>query len=131
MELLSIANLKRAAADGRIETKIHVQVDSILRKETRDQKPYWELLLADAEARITLRAWSDSANFAPCEQLKRGDFLEVSGEFAHNGAFGIDAKRWACRPLTDEEREALLAGPAELREKQKADYEFIERTIDH
>ncbi len=129
MELLSIANLKRAASTERVEAAIHAQVDAITRKETRDQKPYWELVLTDGEAKFTLRAWSDSPNFAACEQMKRGDFLEVGGDFANNGAFGLDAKRWQSRPLKDEEREALLLGPASLRVKQKADYEFIVETV--
>jgi 3'-5' exoribonuclease len=130
MELFTIANLKRAASGGRVEARIHVQVDSLMRKETREQKPYWELVLADAEAKITLRAWSDSPSFAPCENLERGEFLEVSGEFASNGAFGVDAKRWTCRSLTDEERNTLLGGPEELRQKQAADYDFIVRSVD-
>ncbi len=86
-------------------------------------------MLTDGEAKLTLRAWSDSPNFAPCEQMKRADFLEVSGEFANNGAFGLDAKRWVSRPLSEEERDALLLGPAGLREKQKADYDFIAETV--
>ena len=130
MDILSIANLKRAAMDGRVEAAIHGQVESVARKETRDQKPYWELVIADAESKITLRAWSDTPVFALCEQMSRGDFLEVTGEFVHNGAFGTDARRWTCRPLGEEERAALLEGPAGLREKQKVDYEFIVRSID-
>jgi len=130
MEIFTIANLKRAAMDGRVEAVIHGQVESLTRKETRDQKPYREVVLADAEAKITLRAWSDSPAFAICEQLSRGAFIEVTGEFVHNGAFGTDARRWTCRRLVDEERDALLAGPPELREKQKADYDFIVRTVE-
>lgn len=130
MKLLSITELKREAGVGRVEAAIHAQVESISRKETREKKPFWEAIFADAETKFTLRAWSDSPNFAQCENLKRGDFVEVGGEFAHNGTFGIDAKRWTCRALADEERDAMLAGPVSLREKQKADYEFIAQTVD-
>jgi len=130
MEILSIANLKRAATGGRVEAVIHGQVEGTSRKETRDQKPYMEVVLADAEAKITLRAWSDSPAFSSCEQLARGDFLEVTGEFVHNGTFGTDARRWTCRLLDDEARATLLAGPAELREKQKTDYEWIVCTVE-
>src|SRR5437764_1493441 len=118
MEILSIANLKRAASTARVEATIHVQIEGLLRKETRDQKPYWELALTDGEGKLTLRAWSDSPVFAICEQLRRGDFLEISGEFAHNGSFGLDAKRWSSKPLAEELRAALLEGSADLREKQ-------------
>ena len=130
MDILTLSNLKRAAKAGRVEAVVHGQVDSIARKETREQKPYWEVSIADAETKITLRAWSDSPAFALCEQMSRGEFLEVTGEFVHNGAFGTDARRWTCQRLGDEERLALLAGPSELREKQNADYEYIVRTVE-
>lgn len=106
------------------------QVDTLARKETRDGKPFWELTLADAEAKLTLRAWSDAPAFVLCETLAAGDFIEVSGEFAHSGAYGVDAKRWQARVLTDAERDMLLAGPAELREKQATDFEFIQQSVE-
>ena len=114
---------------GRVEAVIHGQVDSIARKETREQKPYWEVSIADAETKITLRAWSDSPAFALCEQISRGEFLEITGEFVHNGAFGTDARRWTSQRLGDEARLTLLAGPPELRAKQNADYEFMVQTV--
>src|SRR5438128_9429464 len=69
MELFTIPKLKRAALAGPVEARVHAQVDSILKKETNQQKPFWELVLADAESKITLRAWSDSPNFAQCAEL--------------------------------------------------------------
>jgi 3'-5' exoribonuclease len=128
MQLFSISELKRAASGGRIEGAVHAQVEVISKKETREQKPYWELVMADAGAKLTLRAWSDSPNFSLCEELAKGALLEITGEFALNPPYGLDAKRWACRALTGEERDTLLKGPASLREKQDADYEFLRQT---
>ena len=127
-EILPLSVLKQRAMAGRIEAVVHGQVETLVKKETRDGKPFWELVLADAEGKITLRAWSDAPAFAACEEMAVGTFLEVTGEFAHNGGFGLDAKRWNCRELTTEERDTLLAGSPELREKQAADYAFIEQT---
>ena len=127
-EILPLSVLKQRAMAGRIEAVVHGQVETLVKKETRDGKPFWELVLADAEGKITLRAWSDAPAFAACEEMAVGTFLEVTGEFAHNGGFGLDAKRWNCRELTVEERDTLLAGSPELREKQAADYAFIEQT---
>jgi 3'-5' exoribonuclease len=62
--------------------------------------------------------------------MARGEFLEVTGEFVHNGAFGTDARRWTCLRLGEEERAALLAGPPELREKQNADFKFIVNSVE-
>lgn len=125
VEILTIAQLKRAAQEGRAEARVHGQAEALNRKETRDGKPYWELAVADAEAKMTLRAWSDSPAFALCEQLAEGTFLEIDGEFSHSANFGLDSRRWNARELTGEERDALLAGPPGLRERQAADYEYL------
>lgn len=129
MELFTITHLKRAVQEGRVEAKIHAQVESLTKKETRDLKPFWELTLADAQAKLTLRAWSDSPNFAQCSELAAGDFVEAAGDFVHNANFGVESKRWALKFLNNDERDTLLAGPSELREKQNADYEFIRQNI--
>jgi len=128
-ETLPLSVLKQRAAEGRLEAAVHGQVETMTKKETRDGKPFWEMVLADAEAKITLRAWSDSPAFVACQDLAVGAFLEVTGEFAHNGGFGLDAKRWTCRELTEEERDTLLAGSPVLREKQAVDYAFIEQMV--
>lgn len=125
MQLLTIPQLRRAVQDGRAEALLHIQVEGKMERQTRDGKPYWEVTVADSEAKLTLRAWNDSPNFALCGTLKRGDFLEIEGEFANHPAFGIEAKRWECRHLTAEETEALLGGPASLREKQASDFNAI------
>ena len=126
MELHTITTLKQAAAGGRIEAKIHAQIELLARKETREGKPFFEVVLTDAEARLTLRAWSDGPAFPFCKGLAAGAFLEVTGEFSAESNYGLDSKRWTCRELTRDERDALLAGPASLREKQTADVVFIE-----
>ncbi len=129
VNLLSLSQLKRAATDGRLEARVHAQADSLSRKETREGKPFYEVVLADATNRITLRAWNDSPAFTMCEGLAPGAFVEVIGEFAPSNGFGLESRRWECRELTDEERDALLGGPAELREKQATDFGTITAAI--
>jgi 3'-5' exoribonuclease len=129
-DLLTITDLKRAAADTRVEARVHAQVDAVLQKETTQQKPYYEVAVVDAAAGMKLRAWSDAPAFSQCAQLARGHFIEVTGEFALNGSFGLDAKRWTLRHLNPDEREALLAGPAELREKQERDFQLVFQTVE-
>jgi 3'-5' exoribonuclease len=108
---------------------VHGQVEALTRKETKEGKPFYELSVADAEGKMTLRAWSDGPAFAVCETLNARDFVEVTGDFAQNGGFGLDARRWTCRILTEGEREELLAGPPALREKQAADFACIEEGV--
>lgn len=126
IELLSILELRRAAQRGRIEARVQGQIESLAQKETKEGKPYWELIFADAEAKFTLRAWSDSPGYKACSALERGGFLEINGEFSVS-SFGVESKNWTCRDLEPEEREALLGGPPELREKQRRDWEWIEK----
>ena len=121
----SISSLKHAALTGRVDARVPGQIESLAKKETRDGKPFFEVTLADAEAKLTLRAWSDSPAFALCENLAAGEFVEVSGEFAHSAAYGVESKRWTCKPLPDAARDTLLAGPPELRERQAADFAHI------
>ncbi len=125
MDLHTISSLKRATVEGRVEARLQAQIDSLNRKETRDGKPFFEVTLADSEARLTLRAWSDAPAFTLCEGLAPGAFLEVSGEFMHGAAYGLEAKRWTCRDLTMEERDALLGGTPALRAKQAVDFAAI------
>ncbi len=129
MDTLSISQLKRAAAENRVEALVHGQLDAINRKDTREGKPFFEVAVADAEGKLTLRAWSDAPAFEFCQRASVGAFVEVAGEFATNGSFGLDAKRWTVRELDADERDALLAGSAELRERQTADYAFIDQSI--
>ena len=130
MDLHTIASLKRTAVDqARVEAELHGQVDNVTRKDTRDGKPFYELTLADAEGKLTLRAWSDAPAFAFCEQLAGGEFLAVAGEFAQSGGFGLDAKRWTARRLDDAERDTLLGGPPALRARQAADFAHLETAV--
>ena len=125
METHSISSLKQSAGIGRVEARLPAQVEALAKKETRDGKPFFEVTLADAEAKLTLRAWSDSPAFALCENLAAGEFVEVAGEFAHSSAYGVESKRWSCKPLADDARDGLLAGPPELRERHAADFAHI------
>jgi len=129
VDLFTIASLRRAAASARLEARLHVQIDQLTRKETREGKPFYEISVADAEARLTLRAWSDGPAFPSCAGLNPGSFLEVAGEFFIGPTFGLESRRWNCRTLTAEEQEALLAGPPELRAKQASDFAFIVESI--
>jgi 3'-5' exoribonuclease len=132
MPLLSIPALKRAALaqEGRVEARFHAQAEAVVEKQTRDGKPFWELTAADAEGKLTLRAWSDTPGFESCSRIAPGAFLEIEGEFAQHPAFGVEARRWSCRELEPEEIELLLGGPQALREKQAHDFETVAATLD-
>ncbi len=129
MDLLPIIQLKRAAADGRTDARVHAQIESLTRKDTREGKPFFAVTLADAGSKLVLRAWSDAPAFEFCEQAKAGAFVEVAGEFSVSPGFGLDAKRWTIRDLRPDELAELLEGPPETRGKQAADYAFLDKTV--
>src|SRR2546423_8998831 len=126
MELIPVIGIRRRSVqNGGVEARVHVQVEGAAAKVTREQKPYCELSLADAADRMTLRVWSDHPEFRACGSLKPSEFIELSGEFVQHQQFGLDTRNWKVRHLNGQERSELLQGPAELRAKQAADWEYI------
>jgi 3'-5' exoribonuclease len=129
MDLLTLTDIRRAAQNGAVPARVHVQVESATVKTQRDGKPYCELLLADACGRMKLRVWSDHPNYKTCSGLTPESFIELTGEFRQHPQFGLEADKWMVRPLSDQETKELLVGPAELRAKQATDWEFIVQSI--
>src|SRR5918998_5834027 len=125
LELLTISEVRRRAQGGAVAARVHVQVNAAEAKATREGKPYCELALADACDRMLLRVWSDHPDYKACDSLRPSDFIEVTGEFIQHQQFGLEAKSWSARSLTSQEVSDLLAGPAELRAKQAADWADI------
>src|SRR5438067_13852182 len=100
MELLTLSEIRRHAQNGAaVEARVHVQVEGVTAKVTREQKPYCELNLADACDRMARRVWSDHPEFRACGSLKASDFIELSGEFVQDQQFGLDARNWKVRHL--------------------------------
>ena len=130
MQLMTLTEIRRAAQNGAVSARVHVQVESATPKVTREQQPYCELGLADAGDRMTLRVWSDHPAYKACSALTDQNFIELTGEFHQHSQYGLEARKWTVRPLTPEEKAALLEGPAELRARQKTDSDFIAQTVD-
>src|SRR5438270_2815657 len=132
MDLLTLTEIRRAASrtsGSAVPVRVHVQVESAAPKLTRDQKSYCELSLADACDRMTLRVWSDHPQYKACTSFNSDSFIELTGEFNSHSQYGLEAQKWTVRPLTDQEKSELLQGPADLRAKQNADWELIEKTV--
>src|SRR5205809_1317501 len=77
---------------------------------------------------MTLRVWSDHPAYITCSTLTNQDFIELTAEFFQS-QYGLDARKWTVRPLTEQEKNELLQGPADLRAKQTTDFEFIKQTV--
>lgn len=130
MEFMSIRDLKQQAGPVPFAARLMVQLERILEKTTKTGNPFYEANFADAEETLLLRVWNNSPMFATCGQLRGGFFYEVSGEFAlGNDGRSIDGKNWTVRALNEEEAAEVLAGSPGRREKQQADYAFIENAV--
>ncbi len=109
--------------------RVHGQAEEVVKKDSSNGKPYWELKLRDAADSMILRAWSDTPAFDFCEETARGDCLEIEGEFSINGTFGLDARRWKARGLSPEEARSLFecesAASASLDRDLKDIREFV------
>jgi 3'-5' exoribonuclease len=128
MNLLTLTEIRRATQNGPAPARVHVQVESATPKLTREQQPYCELGLADACDRMTLRVWSDHPSYKACSALTNQDFIELTADF-YQSQYGLDARKWTVRPLTGQEKNELLQGPADLRAKQAADFQFISESV--
>jgi 3'-5' exoribonuclease len=129
MDLMTLSEIRRAAQNGAVSARVHVQVKNVSAKLTRDGKPYCELTLADACDRITLPVWSDHPAYKTCSSFTAEHFIELAGDFRVHPQYGLQADKWTPRPLTGEEKTELLQGPKDLRAKQNADWEFIAQTV--
>ena len=125
---MTLTEIRRSAQAGPVTARVHVQVEAATPRLTREQKPYCELSLTDAGDRMTLRVWSDHPAYKACSEMTAESFVELTAEFHTHSQYGLEAQKWTVRPLTPEEKAALLEGPAGLRATQKQDWHFILET---
>ncbi len=126
MDLKSILEIRSLCQENPCRGKIRAQVESLVRKDSANGKPFWELRLRDARSSLTLRAWSDSLAFSQCSILLTCSAVEVTGEFFCNGQYGLDARRWEIRSLSDEESHSLFQGESSTEE----DFGWIQQTAE-
>ncbi len=120
----SITQLNAEAARGMVQGTILAQVARKSEKTTKNGKPYLELQFSDVAATVTVKAWDNAPWHPAFRALEEGQTAAVTARWQVND-FGMDAADVDVRPLTVEEEEVLLAGGAELRARQNADWECI------
>jgi len=125
----TIAQLRTETRVGVLAARLHAQVEDIIRREDRNAKAYWEIKLRDGSDLLSLKVWNSSPYFAFCEELQKGDAVQVEGDFA-TGAYGLEAQRWAIRSLLEAEEKALFEGDEATRAINEADFGFIGGLVD-
>jgi len=126
---ISIRLLRSHTLENSCRGAVHAQVENILKRESANGNPFWELRVRDATDSLTLRAWMDTPAFSDCEKQQPGNWVEVAGEFYQNGSFGLDAKRWRLISLSAEEAEAILGGDEQTRQALATDFAEISTLI--
>src|SRR5919109_5667089 len=107
-QLMTLSEIRRAIQKEPVMARAHVQVEAAAPKTTREQQPYCELSLADACDRMTLRVWSDHPDYKTCSALTGEEFIELAAEFHSHSQYGLEARKWMVRPLTELEKNELL-----------------------
>jgi 3'-5' exoribonuclease len=129
MKSCSLRETKLAANLAATQAEVFVQVESVTRKPTKSGGEFLELKIADAEDHATLRVWSDAPVFTEASTLPPASFIAITGEWAISN-FGLEARHWTFRPLTEPEIDTLLGGPESLRARQSADFATITSLTD-
>ena len=96
---MTLTEIRRAAQNGAVAARVHVQVEAATAKTQREGKPYCELALADACDRMTLRVWSDHPAYKSCSAFTAESFIELTGDFRVHPQYGLEAESWTVRPL--------------------------------
>jgi 3'-5' exoribonuclease len=122
---ISIQELKTRVLTGSVSAAVFGQVETVTEKQTRDQKPYFELVVRDLVGVLTIRVWSDHPAFTFCGGITAGAPVCIEGEFWSGNSYGIEVRNWQIRDLTVEEKAVLFEGPEELRQRQEKDYAEI------
>lgn len=130
MDAVTLRELKHEAGTVAVPMHFHAQLETCFQKTTKTGNPFYEVVFADAEETLVLRVWNNTPMFSFCDQLQNRSFYEVNGEFGlGNDGRSIDGRNWTVRQLDESEKAEVLAGSGALREKQEADYAFIDTTV--
>ncbi len=120
----SITQLNAEAAAGMVQGSILAQVARKTEKTTKTGKPYLEIQFSDVAGTVTLKAWDNAPHHPAFRALNEGDTTALTARW-QLGEYGMEAADIDLRPLSPEEEETLLAGGAEMCQRQQADWQAI------
>ncbi|CAN5698774.1 HD domain-containing protein [soil metagenome] len=127
----SISQIRTEVRAGALRSRVHAQVEELVRKEDRNAKPYYEVKVRDGGDSLSLKAWNSTPQFGIAEELQPGEGVEIEGEFSL-GSFGLDVQRWTLQPLSETELAALVEGDdatRALNERDQADLMCLVESI--
>ena len=63
------------------------------------------------------------------QRFRTEQFHRAHCGLSYHPQYGLEARKWNVRPLTEQEKNELLQGPPDLRAKQAADFDFVRQTV--
>lgn len=115
LQRLSLAQLRSEVTGTPQPWEVHVQLESLLEKQTAAGAPYLEAKLTDGSDGLLWRIFDNQPAFQEARRLKVGAFVEVQAQWVDAGKYGIEPKQARLRLLDSQERADLLAGDPKRR----------------
>lgn len=129
--LQTISQIRAAVGEGgSLHATLHAQAESVLRKDSSNGKPFFEIKLRDDRDSLILRAWSDSPPFTFAQSLTPGSALALTGDFFLHPNFGLEARSWTLDYLDESSAAALYEGTPEVRAALETDFATIQNLAD-
>lgn len=129
MDRLTLKDLNQLPQDCPVEAEVFAQIAQRSSKTTRNNKPYLDVVFADAEATVNLKVWEDKPWYQILSHLPERSFISAAGIWG-KGNFGCEANDLTIRKLTEEEEQVLLLGSPELIKKQEADWKIVVASVE-
>ena len=129
MNLLTLTEIRRAAQNGAVSARVHVQVESATAETHARRKT---VLRAGSGRRMRpddAAGLERSSCLQNVQRIYHRRFHRAHWRVSLHSQYGLEADKWTVRPLTEQEKNELLQGPADLRAKQASDFEFIRQTV--
>lgn len=124
MSPITVAALKEQSGETPLAAAIAAQLQSRSTRSTKAGKPYLELVFADATGNISIKIWSDSANFDAAAALADGAIVRLEAEWTQN-QYGVNPNHLAWYALDAAAIATFLAGDPATRDKQAQDFADI------
>jgi 3'-5' exoribonuclease len=107
-----------------IHATIHVQITALRLAQTKTQKNYLSLTIADDTSTQEIKIWNDQPAYSSLASQKKGSFLALTAHWSLNN-YGLNQDQLTFTPLNPEQIQTLLIGSPEQIEKIETNYNAI------
>lgn len=123
-DLLTLRQLKQVADTAPQPYTVRVQVDAVMKRETREGKPFLEVKLTDGTEAMIWRVFDGNPLFTEAAELRKESWIQLAAHWTGT-KYGPEPRNAALRMLKEDEVASLLAGDETSRDRLCEDYECI------